>query len=114
MKGTITIPGQQYTYNPSDFFGEFKRGVMSLFTPAVEIHTIAEALTVTNTVFFPTDVLVQQLAQLRLEIGNELYNQLNKDERLLLINTSGKLNIGENANIDRMFKSIENYRTYDE
>lgn len=51
--------------------------------------------------------LQRRLYKLRKDIGDELYLKLSKSQRELIAKTSGTLYLGENVDIERMYKSIE-------
>lgn len=54
--------------------------------------------------------LDQELVELEKDLGKDLFTALTFEQNLAIISSSGKLNVGENADIRRMFQSLEEYK----
>lgn len=54
-------------------------------------------------------IMVDRFDVIRSNIGNELFNQLSYDDKMLMVNTAGVIDFGHPIDLDRVEKDIENY-----
>jgi hypothetical protein len=67
-----------------------------------------------NSLVDESDKITQQIITERFDvvksnIGEELFNQLSYDDRMLMVNTAGTIDFGRAIDLDKVEKDIENY-----
>lgn len=54
-------------------------------------------------------IIIERFDVLRSNIGDELFNQLSYDDRMLMAKTAGVIDFGHPIDLDKVEKEIENY-----
>jgi len=57
-------------------------------------------------------VLNNKLSALREDIGEELFNQLSRDDKTFMIEATGSIDFGHSIDFDKLAQYIKNYDAY--